>query len=264
MKNTLINKLFCSTIKTNLRSIVFWLVFTAGVMYSFIPAVVEEAKTPPHAFHNVLTGCAEGAITVIIPVLCSVVAGMDILRDRKNRCLDVCKCTGLKTRHYYIGKISAYMLLGFLAEIIYAYILLSVYLPKYNWLEGYAYTIPESVWLVFARVVILSLSTIPIYTALSVCIALSTRTPVFGIVFTIAFSNLKYFIEYRMSYFGYFIYPVPINITIFAVFFQNHAPEYMVMHIPVTDIVISYAWGFAIAAVLFAIGYFQLKKLTDR
>ena len=257
-------KILCSTIKTNLRSIVFWLVFTAGVMYSFIPAVVEEAKTPPHAFHNVLTGCAEGAITVIIPVLCSVVAGMDILRDRKNRFLDVCKCTGLKARQYFIGKISAYMLLGFLAEIIYAYLLLSIYLPKHNWLEGYAYTIPESVWLVFARVVILSLSAIPIYTALSVCIALSTRTPVFGIVFTIALSNLKYFIEYRMSYFGYFIFPVPINILTYATFYKVHAPEEMIFYVPAADVLISYAYGFAIAAVLFAIGYLRLRRLNDK
>ena len=260
----MINKLFCTTIKTNLRSIVFWLVFTAGVLYSVIPSVIEEDTIPPHAFHNVLSGCAEGAITVIIPVLCSVVAGMDILRDRKNRFLDVCKCTGLKARQYFIGKISAYMLLGFLAEIIYAYLLLSIYLPKHNWLEGYAYTIPESVWLVFARVVFLSLSVIPIYTALSVCIALSTRSMVPGIVVTIVFSNLKYFIEYWLSYFDKYIYPVPFSITAFSIFYKTHAPEEMILHIPIFDVVISYVWGFAISAVLFSIGYIRLKILTDR
>lgn len=257
-------KILYFTLKTNLRSIVFWLAFIAGILLSGTTYI--EGTTPPHAFHNVLAGCADVPMANAVPVLCSVVAGIDILRDRKNRFLDVCKCTGLKTRQYFIGKISAYMLLGFFAETAYAYLRLMIFLFKYNWLEGYAYTVSESVWLVFVRVVFFSLSSVPIYVAHSVCIALSTRSTTIGIVFSILFANLFYFLgtEYRLSYFGNYIYPVPLNILTYFTFYKTHAPEEMIVHIPISDVVISYIWGFFLFALLLAIGYLRLRRLNDK
>lgn len=200
-----------------------------------------------------------------MPAFIGIIASIDMLRDRLNRFFDTARSSGIRMASYYSAKIIAYMLIEFTILLIAEFLNISVYCLRTDGLASYtAYTIPESFGLAFLRVFVFSLNALPIYTALAVSFALISKSPIVGITANIAVSMSKYIILYPMTFFSDYIFPVPYNIVTFFGYYKAHAPEYMVVHIPVTDVVISYAYGFAISAVLFTIGYLWLKKLQDK
>ena len=252
---------FITTIKSNTRSIVSWLVLLASFLLSMSRLYDLEEYLPRH-FHKFLFGCAEANLWVAVPVFVGVISSVDILRDRKNRFLDTCRCAGLSMRRYYVGKIGAYMIMAFFAEMLFAYVWLVYYLALFGCPSGY--TVSESIGLVFERVAFCSLSSVPVYTALAVCTVLLAKDSSAGIISVIVFSNLVYLVEYRMTYFGDFIYPIPEKIAYYFYFVHTHALPEAVIHVELIDVLISYAWGFAIAAVLFITGYLRLRRLNDK
>lgn len=72
------------------------------------------------------------------------------------------------------------------------------------------------------------------------------------------------FIQYTMTYFGDYVHPVADNIYTFFGYYSTHAAKQAVVDIPVTAVLISYAWGFAITAALLVTGYLRLRRLNDK
>lgn len=157
------------------------------------------------------------------------------------------------------------MLLGSCTLLALSFLYLFVYCLRTDWLAEYTdYTVAESFWLVFVRVVFYGFNSIPFYTAVAVCVSVLTLSSTAGIIASVIVAFSNFFIQYAMTYFGNFIYPVADNIYTFLGYYKAHAPAQAVVHIPAADVVISYTWGFAITAALLTIGYLRLRKLNDK
>lgn len=261
-------RVFRTTIKANLRSIVFWAAVVAMVLFLANSTMTFQNFGFGKSFHKALANFSYVPLSYAVPTFLGLVICVDILRDRKNFFFDIQKCSTLKTRQYFIGKICAYILFGFLITFISAYAHLLIYLLRYvfpydGW-QNSPYSIPETLWLTFVRAFFYGLNSIPVYTAIAFCVALVTHSSIAGIVGTLAVSTSSFIMNYHLTYFGNYVYPVTDRIMEYFYFHNTHAPQEAINDIALKDVFISYAWGFAITAVLLAIGYVGLKKLKDK
>ena len=255
---------FKSTIKTNLRSIVFWLITIASALF-IVDQIIQSGIALPHRLHVILASPVGYLASNVIPVLSGIIASVDILRDRKNHVFDIELTAGSSVLKYYFAKISAYILLGFCELLALSFLYLLVYCLRTDWLAAYTdYTVAESFWLVFQRVVFYGLNAIPVYTASAACISVLTQSSTMGIIANTVFAMSNIFIQYTMTYFGDYVHPVADNIYTFFGYYNTHAAKQAVVDIPVTAVLKSYAWGFAITAALLVIGYLRLRRLNDK
>ena len=255
---------FKYTIITNIRNIVFWLALTASALF-IAEQILQASIALPHRLHVILASPVGYLASNVIPLLLGIIASVDILRDRKNRFFDIERASGISIFKYYSAKLSAYMLLGFCTLLALSFLYLFVYCLRTDWLAVYTdYTVAESFWLIFVRVVFYGFNSIPFYTAVAVCVSILTLSSTAGIIASVIVAFSNFFIQYAMTYFGNFIYPVADNIYTFFGYYKAHAPAQAVVHIPAADVVISYTWGFAITAALLTIGYLRLRKLNDK
>lgn len=256
-------KLFKSTLKANLRSLVFWFAVFAILLF-LADSALGMQNFGFSNYHKALANFALMPLNYAVPIFLGVVISVDILRDRKNAFFDIEKGTNLKSRQYFIGKTAAYLLFGFIMTIVAVYGHYIIYYFRTGGLENTAYTVPESIWLTFERTVFYGLNAIPVYTALAMCIALLSCSSIIGIVGTLAVAMSSFMIQYHGTYFGNYIYPVTDNITNYFYFHNTHVRPEAVVYTDPKVVFISYAYGFAIAAVLFTVGYIRLKKLNDK
>ena len=261
-------RIFKTTLKSNIRSIVFWAAVVAMVLFLANSTMTFQNFGFGKSFHKALANFSYVPLSYAVPTFLGLVICVDILRDRKNFFFDIQKCSTLKTRQYFIGKICAYILFGFLITFISAYAHLLIYLLRYvfpydGW-QNSPYSIPETLWLTFVRAFFYGLNSIPVYTAIAFCVALVTHSSIAGIVGTLAVSTSSFIIQYHGTYIGNYVYPVTDNVTTYFYFLNTHAPEEAVVHTEPKAALISYAWGFAITAALLVIGYLRLRRLNDK
>ena len=257
-------RIFKTTLKTNLRSIVFWAAAAAMLLFLADSTMSFQDFGFGRNFHKALANFAYVPLRYAVPIFTGLVVCVDVLRDRNNAFYDIQKGTNMKPRQYFVGKISAYLLLGFAMEFISAYAHLIIYFLR---IEGWAsspYTFPEAIWLTFVRAFFYGLNSIPIYISLAFCASMLTHSSIAGIVATLAVSTSMFIINYFMTYAGDYIYPVTFNIQTYFYFLNTHAPQEMVGDIPLKDVMISYAYAFAITAALLAVGYLKLRRSNDK
>ena len=261
-------RVFKTTLKANARSLVFWAAVVAMVLFLANSTMSFQNFGFGKSFHKALANFSYVPLSYAVPTFLGLVICVDILRDRKNFFFDIQKCSTLKTRQYFIGKICAYILFGFLITFISAYAHLLIYLLRYvfpydGW-QNSPYSIPETLWLTFVRAFFYGLNAVPVYTALAFCVTMLTHSSIAGIVATLAVSTSSFIMNYHLTYFGNYVYPVTDSIMEYFYFHNTHAPQEAINDIALKDVFISYAWGFAITAILLAIGYVGLKKLKDK
>lgn len=261
-------RIFKTTLKANARSLVFWAAVAAMVLFLANSTMSFQNFGFGRNFHKALANFSYVPLRYAVPTFIGLVVCVDLLRDRKNAFYDIQKGTTMKTRQYFVGKLCAYLLLGFIMAVISAYAHMLIYLmrnvfPYEGWQDS-RYTIWEVIWLTFERAFFYGLNSIPIYTALAFCVSMLTHSSIAGIVSTLAVSTSSFIIIYPQTYIGNYVYPVTDKIFDYFYFQHTHAPEEAITHIELQDVFISYAYGFAIAAVLMILGYLRLRRLNDR
>lgn len=261
-------RIFKTTLKANARSLVFWAAVAAMVLFLANSTMSFQNFGFGRNFHKALANFSYVPLSYAVPTFIGLVVCVDLLRDRKNAFYDIQKGTTMKTRQYFVGKLCAYLLLGFIMAVISAYAHMLIYLMRYVFpYEGWQdsrYTIWEVIWLTFERAFFYGLNSIPIYTALAFCVSMLTHSSIAGIVSTLAVSTSSFIITYHQTYFGNYVYPVTDNIMVYFYFHNTHAPQEAINDIALKDVFISYAYGFAITAVLLVVGYFGLRRLNDK
>ena len=268
-------RIFITTIRVNLRSIVFW-VCTASVILFFADGLITHAQYTQSSIHKYLTNYPLNALSLTIPIFIGVISSVDILRDRKNSFLDITKTTGTRLFQYFFGKILAYMLLAFLLTYIVSFANLIIVPLISKEMPIHDYSAWQLVYFLFVKTLLQSIPVVLVFTALGVCVSLLTKSTTAGIVATMIYAVLQYLISYSgvmlsLEYFMWHIYKVPQIITMYVYNWDKfgYSDKYF------SDFSLNYANGFsptlsafgitgAIAAALFLIAFVRLKHLNDK
>ncbi len=268
------NRKICSvTIKTITRSPVTWICFSAVIMW-FIYNMSGEHKPPTtYTFHERMAGYPYGLLQLSIPVFISAIASVDIMKDRKNRFIDIAATSSTGRFTYYSAKISAYLAIGFGVMFLLSYLNFFIDYFKYDMLTNMEYTLPECLWMIAIRCFGYSLAVIPVYISLSVCASLLFRTSVTGVVFSIVYvftgryiiPTLHYgLINYESIFVAEYIYHLPQRIFDYFYCLNTRAqPGTADPHVTIPQLMLSYAILACICVVLLTAGYLAYRKQTD-
>ena len=258
-------KVFTSTLKNNVRSIVFITAVCAVIMF-FINDASSWREQAAHwsasEFHKALANFALKPLRYAVPVFIGVTASVDIMRDKKNKAFDILKATPVKMYQYYFAKVFAYMFMGFICELALSYGHFTVYYFIVDRMEGYDYGVLESVWMIFLRAAVYALNSVPIFVSTAVAASLISGTSIAGIVSCVGIVaygiiGMPFFTR---TFFGNYVFPVADHIENYMYFYKAHLPSSEMIDTAFSDVVISFAVGAAICIPLLAAGYTALRR----
>ena len=253
-------KVFATTIKNNVRSIVFLLSVVAVLMF-FINDASGWREQSTHwsasEFHKAMANFALMPLRYAVPVFIGITASVDIMRDKKNKAFDIIKTTSLKTHQYFFAKVFAYLLMGFICELALSYGHFIIYYFIVDRMEGYDYSVLESVWMIFLRAAVFALNSVPIYVSVAVAASLITSSSIAGITSCVALVaygiiGMPYFTR---TFLGDYVFPVADHIENYMYFYKTHLFPEDILYIPVSNVLVSFAIEAAICIVLFSLGY---------
>lgn len=258
-------KVFATTIKNNVRSIVFLLSVVAVLMF-FINDASGWREQSTHwsasEFHKAMANFALMPLRYAVPVFIGITASVDIMRDKKNKAFDIIKTTSLKTHQYFFAKVFAYLLMGFICELALSYGHFIIYYFIVDRMEGYDYGVLESVWMIFLRAAVYALNSVPIFVSTAVAASLISGTSIAGIVSCVGIVaygiiGMPFFTR---TFFGNYVFPVADHIEKYMYFYKAHLPSSEIIDTAFSDVVISFAVGAAICIPLLAAGYTALRR----
>ena len=258
-------KIIANTLKNNIRSIVFILSVFAVFMFFINDASnwrEQSAHWSASEFHKALANFALIPLRYSVPIFTGLIASVDIMRDKKNNTFDIVKTTSIKTRQYYFGKITAYLIMGFICELTLSYGHFTVYYFIFDRMTGYEYGVLESIWMIFLRAMVYALNSVPIYASLAIAASLITSSSITGIVSCVAvvaygIIGMPFFTR---TFFGNYVFPVADHVENYMYFNTPHLAPEDVIYIPVSKVLISFSIEAAICTVLLITGYISIRN----
>ena len=266
-------KVYSGTLKTITRNPVTRISFIV-VLVRFFSNLTGEHKPPTtYTFHEHMAGYPYWLLLLTVPLFISVVASVDIMKDKKNRFIDIASISGTGRIAYYSSKICAYLTVGFGVTFFLSYLYFFVEFFRFDMLADLEYTLPECLWMIAIRCFGYSLAVIPVYISLSVCASLLFRTSVTGVVFSIVYvftgryiiPTLHYgLINYESNFVAEYIYHLPQRIFDYFYCLNTRAqPGTADPHVTIPQLMLSYAILAGICVVLLTTGFAAYRKQTD-
>ena len=220
---------------------------------------------------NLLLNCAMCPLDDIVPLTIGVVAGIDILRERKNKCCDIQTVSGKHAFVRYTAKLITYVILAFVLSLIISFSVFFVIWYGYGRGVNFPdYTVTETLYLLFVRVIGYAIPVILQYVALTTTVCLIFKSSAMGICCSVFYCFFTLVIPGQLFHtaFRYYFYSVPHIIDYFFACWHikpdpiNILPEYVTG--PLTKpVILSYALIFGVCCTLLVMDYFLYKNTKD-
>ena len=261
-------KICTVAIKTITRSPVTWICFSAVIMWLIYNMSGEHTPPTTYTFHEFLAGYPSSLLRLSMPIFIASVASLDIMKDKKNRFIDLTATSGTGRLTYYSAKICAYLAIGFGVMFLLSYLYFFIDYFKYDMLANMEYTLPECLWMLAIRCFGYSLAVIPVYISLSVCASLLFRSSVAGIVSGTTYVFARYILLFTIrmdsGIIPEYIYHLPLKIMIYFYCLNTRAqPGTAESTATLPEVILSYTILACICAVLLTAGYLAYRKQTD-
>ena len=258
-------KVYASTLKAIAVTPVTWIGLCAVI--ALLAEIVGREPTVANTrnFHESLSAYAEAPLVLAIPIFLSVIASVDILKDKKNRFRDILTVSGTSQWKYYCSKIAAYLSVCLAVSFVLSYAFFLIRFFQYDMLSGIDYSLAECLWLLCVRWIAYSIPVLTVYVSMSVCISLMCRSAAIGIVLSVAYAFAKYMIPWlRLEHFlSDYVYHIPTKIINYFYFLNTKAPPAAVVHVELLQVIAAYAIILAISGILFSAGYVTYKRMVD-
>ncbi len=258
-------KIFTATISTIFRSPATWICLCAVLIFfaDFVSGEIPKATT--NNYHEHLASYASSVLSLSVPIFMSVIVSVDILRDKKNRFLDITNVSGKSQNVYYFSKICAYIIIGFALSFLLIFSFFFIRYFQYDALGGIDYTLPECLGLLLIRWLAYSFPVLLIYISLSVFITLICFSSVAGIVVSTAYAIIHYFIFDFVgdSFINNYIYHIPNKIEYYFYFLNTKAPLEAIIDVKVLEVLLSYSLVMLLSGILFSVGFVVFKHQKD-
>lgn len=260
-------KIYKTSIKTIFRSPVTWIGFIAVLAFFARLVAKDPMEATTYNFHEALAGYASSVLELAVPLFVSVVASVDILGDARKRFKDIVSISGVSQLKYYCSKICAYISVGLASSFVLSFAYFLIRFFQYDMLKGIDYSLAESLWMLAVRWFAYSMAVIPVYVSLSVCASLLCRSSIPGIVLPTAYIFIRYLpidaIRIDGNFLCDYVYHLPRKILLFFYFFHTKARPVAIIHVGISEVVLSYTILACICVVLLTAGYLAYRKQTD-
>lgn len=282
-------RVYRATIGSLLRGKLFWiclicsLVFIVDYVYSQNWEAVIAAEHGDWNLHKMIFNFAAMPGRNAMFMFISIIASVDIMRDKRNGFIDVVRATQLTPGKYLFAKCGAYLTLGVAAWSVSTAGYWAIYVfQTAGKLTVYYYdNVWEVVWMSLQRLIAISIPALAVYLGISVFAAVFTGKSLFGILAGLAYSNLTLIPHILMksesaktgfwdiyNYFGQYVYPVAgANVDFWYFRHIKRASEELgwYQEHPHTDrdLAIMLAWAFGIFAVMFILSWLRFRRQKD-
>ena len=211
---------------------------------------------------------------LFFPIAFAVIVAADYIKDHKNRFSSITITTAADRKQLFLGRISAYLVVGFIITFIGMYLEFAVYCFSSNSSFPEGYSALGVISRTFVHFISYSGTMVPFYTAFIMFFSSLFKSALFGIVTTIVFDisglfsnflsptrfEMESMVEYLVPFARYF-YPVhgaPFGIESFL-YVQDH-PEAGTVgfeHFAIAYLCVT------LCAVVMLIASYQLEKRFD-
>ena len=257
-----------NNIKATLSSPAVWITLFASSLFLFGRHTSEIGQTD---MLNLLLNCAMCPLDDIVPLTIGVVAGIDILRERKNKCCDIQTVSGKHAFVRYTAKLITYVILAFVLSLIISFSVFFVIWYGYGRGVNFPdYTVTETLLLLLVRVIGYAIPVILQYVALTTTVCLIFKSSATGICCSVFYCFFTLVMPDQLFHtaFRYYFYSVPHNIYYFFACWHikpdpiNILPEYVTG--PLTKpVILSYVLIFGVCLTLLVLDYFLYKNTKD-
>ena len=202
-----------------------------------------------------------------MPLFLTIVVSTDILRDKRNKAMDIHRCSQMKEGGYYLVKLAAnFSIAYFILTVSNIVLLVSFFIKTHS--ISLQYTTWEVIRNVLVESYSMSIPTIFEYTGLAVFLTLLFQTPVVAIIINVAYMlGGVYFTmlsPFKYTFFGNYIFPVPAKLNLYMYYYKAKTRD-----ISGVLMVADYDWWngilipLGISAVLLVVGYIIIRRVKD-
>ena len=280
-------RVFRATLNSLLRGKLFWICLICTLIFLGDYAMNqnwEDVINAAHGdwnLHKLIYNFAAMPGPNALFMFISIIASVDIMRDKRNGFADVVRASRLTPGRYLFAKLCAYMTLGIAVWSLSTAGYWAIYVSQTaGKLSVYYYDdVGEVIWMVLERVLAISIPALAVYLGIAVFAAVYTGRSLFGIIAGLVYSNVRLIPHILMNtnkssfwdiynYFGQYVYPVA-NANLDFWYFRHikRASEELAWYQEHTrtgrDLAIMLAWAFGVSAVLLTASWLRFKKQKD-
>ena len=265
-------RLFLRSVNNNVKNIlsnpIVWITLFAASLFMFGRNPSKFGQTD---MLNLLLNCSLLPLDEIVPLTIGVVAGIDILHERKNKFCDIQTVSGKHAFARYLAKLLTYVFLAFVLSFVISFSAFFLtwygYGRSVNFLD---YTVAECLYLLLVRVIGYATPVILQYITLTVTVCLIFKNSALGICSSVFYCFFVLVIPGQLQYtfFRDYFYSVPEQLYHFFACWHikpdpiNILPEYVTG--PMTKpVILSYALIFGVCLTLLVLDYFLYKNTKD-
>lgn len=194
--------LFFRSVNNNVKNIlsnpIVWITLFAASLFVFGRNPSSLGQTD---MLNLLLNCALLSLDGVLPLTIGVVAGIDILRERKNKCCGIHTVSGKHALARYLAKIITYVVLAFVLSLVISFSAFLIIWYGYGRSANFSdYTVAECLYLLLVRVIGYAIPVILQYVALTVTVCLIFKNSALGICSSVFYCFFSLVIPGRLKY----------------------------------------------------------------
>ena len=259
-------KMYKATLKAIWRSPVLWICVCLSLLF-----LVNEASNyqvaSSRTYHKLISNFVLTPIMLEIPIIIGIAAGTDMLRERKNRVLDIIRTKPDVTLRLYIAKILSYITVFYALALVLSLLRFFTYLAFFNGLAGIEYGFFESLYMIAVRWLAYTLPVALNVISITVFTALLFKSTIVSIVSSVFYTLINVFgkaIIYR-TWFQYYLYLVPEKIVVHFYYLSSRPDmvEEVAEMSKSTDVLLAYGIVIAVSGVFFVLGGCLFRRMSD-